>query len=93
MFVNKMPEFWANMHSMGLFYTKESEGSVYWNETSHVTEGDRVPPGGCFVYKWYFYAFTHIFPILMTGILSGSFPNPMLPTQVMQANYTHTTIT
>lgn len=41
------------MHSMGLYYTKESEGSLYYNSTNVVTEGDRVPPGGCFVYKWY----------------------------------------
>lgn len=39
---------------MGLFYSKESEGSIYYNGTSSVEIGDAVPPGGCFVYKWYF---------------------------------------
>lgn len=53
MFVNKMEHFFSSMHSMGLFYTKESEGSVYYNGTSSVAIGDAVPPGGCFVYKWY----------------------------------------
>lgn len=38
---------------MGLFYTKESEGSVYYNGTSSSAVGNAVPPGGCFVYKWY----------------------------------------
>jgi hypothetical protein len=52
MFVNKMDQFYSSMHSMGLFYTKESEGSVYYNGTSSVTIGDAVPPGGCFTYKW-----------------------------------------
>ncbi|KAL2217717.1 putative multicopper oxidase [Thermoascus aurantiacus ATCC 26904] len=49
MFVNKMEHFFSSMHSMGLFYTKESEGSVYYNGTSSVAIGDAVPPGGCFV--------------------------------------------
>jgi hypothetical protein len=53
MFVNKMEHFFSSMHSMGLFYTKESEGSVYYNGTESVTIGNAVPPGGCFVYKWY----------------------------------------
>jgi hypothetical protein len=53
MFVNKMDHFYASMHSMGLFYSKESEGSVYYNGTWSVAEGDAVPPGGCFVYKWF----------------------------------------
>ncbi|OKL60048.1 hypothetical protein UA08_04972 [Talaromyces atroroseus] len=52
LFVNKMDHFYASMHSMGLYYTKESEGSQYYNGTSFPTEGDAVPPGGCFVYKW-----------------------------------------
>jgi len=52
MFVNKMDHFYSSMHSMGLFYTKESEGSLYYNGTSSVTIGNAVPPGGCFTYKW-----------------------------------------
>ncbi|GIJ85942.1 hypothetical protein Asppvi_004813 [Aspergillus pseudoviridinutans] len=52
LFVNKMEEFFSSMHSMGLYYTKSSEGSVYYNGTSRVEVGDAVPPGGCFVYKW-----------------------------------------
>ncbi|RHZ58255.1 hypothetical protein CDV55_100250 [Aspergillus turcosus] len=52
LFVNKMDHFYASMHSMGLYYTKESEGSEYYNGTAYPTEGDGVPPGGCFVYKW-----------------------------------------
>jgi hypothetical protein len=40
------------MHSMGLFYTKESEGSLYYNGTTSDAEGNAVPPGGCVVYKW-----------------------------------------
>ncbi|KAF4626427.1 hypothetical protein G7Y89_g11732 [Cudoniella acicularis] len=52
MFVNKLDSFYATMHSMGLFYTKDSEGSLYPNGTSEFSEGDAVPPGGCVVYKW-----------------------------------------
>lgn len=52
MLVNKMDHFFSSMHSMGLYYTKESEGSVYYNGTESVTIGNAVPPGGCFVYKW-----------------------------------------
>ncbi|KAL1961659.1 hypothetical protein VTN77DRAFT_1334 [Rasamsonia byssochlamydoides] len=47
-----MDHFFSSMHSMGLFYTKEDEGSVYWNGTNSVATGDAVPPGGCWVYKW-----------------------------------------
>jgi hypothetical protein len=47
-----MDEFFSSMHNMGLYYTKVSEGSVYYNGTSAVDVGDAVPPGGCFVYKW-----------------------------------------
>jgi manganese oxidase len=53
MFVNKMDYFYASMHSMGLFYTKESEGSIYYNGTESDAEGNAVPPGGCAIYKWY----------------------------------------
>ncbi|RHZ57074.1 hypothetical protein CDV55_105750 [Aspergillus turcosus] len=52
LFVNEMDHFFSSMHSMGLYYTKESEGSVYYNGTNRVSAGDAVPPGGCFVYKW-----------------------------------------
>lgn len=53
MFVNKMDSFYASMHSMGLFYTKESEGSIYYNGTESDAEGNAVPPEGCAIYKWY----------------------------------------
>ncbi|KAL2004240.1 hypothetical protein VTN02DRAFT_4755 [Thermoascus thermophilus] len=52
MFVNKMENFFSSLHNMGLFYTKDSEGSVYYNGTSSVVLGSAVPPGECFVYKW-----------------------------------------
>lgn len=52
MFVNKLDHFYATMHSMGLFYTKDSEGSLYPNGTDQFSIGDAVPPGGCAVYKW-----------------------------------------
>jgi hypothetical protein len=37
---------------MGLSYTKQDEGAVYWNGSNSVAVGQAVPPGGCFVYKW-----------------------------------------
>lgn len=44
------------MHSMGLAYSKENEGSLYPNTTTGgspvPSPGDAVPPGGCVVYKW-----------------------------------------
>jgi len=53
MFVNKLDPFYATMHSMGLFYTKDSEGSLYPNGTNQpFAPGNAVPPGGCVVYKW-----------------------------------------
>ena len=52
MFVNKLDPFYASMHSMGLFYTKDSVGSLYPNGTNQIAPGDAVPPGGCVVYKW-----------------------------------------
>jgi hypothetical protein len=52
MFVNKLDPFYATMHSMGLFYTKDSEGSLYPNGTNEFAPGNAVPPGGCVVYKW-----------------------------------------
>ena len=48
-----MDEFYASMHSMGLFYSKESDGSLYYNGTWMPAVGDSVPPGGCFIYKWF----------------------------------------
>ena len=53
MFLNKLPDFYATIHSMGLFYPKEYDGAAYYNGTSNPTLGDAVPPGECFVYKWY----------------------------------------
>jgi len=47
-----MDTFYATMHSMGLFYTKESEGSIYYNGSEANAIGNAVPPGGCATYKW-----------------------------------------
>jgi len=57
MFVNKLSENYASMHSMGLEYTKGSEGSDYPNNTAPGQEPpfdprQAVQPGGCVVYKW-----------------------------------------
>jgi FtsP/CotA-like multicopper oxidase with cupredoxin domain len=57
LFVNQLSSNYASVHSMGLAYTKENEGSVYPNNTAPGQEspfapGDAVPPGGCVVYKW-----------------------------------------
>ncbi|KAI4717172.1 Cupredoxin [Aureobasidium sp. EXF-10727] len=56
MFVNNLSNHYASMHSMGLYYGKQYEGSLYPNTTDGgsppVQEQDAVPPGGCAVYKW-----------------------------------------
>ncbi|THW38826.1 Cupredoxin [Aureobasidium pullulans] len=56
MFVNNLKDHYSSMHSMGLYYGKQYEGSLYPNttsgETPNVQEQDAVPPGGCAVYKW-----------------------------------------
>jgi FtsP/CotA-like multicopper oxidase with cupredoxin domain len=61
LFMNKLKENYATIHSMGLAYTKSNEGSNYPNNTRpdaavHLPLGDRVPPavapGDCVVYKW-----------------------------------------
>ncbi|KAK9371541.1 Cupredoxin [Lipomyces chichibuensis] len=49
--VNKMPDFYVSLHSMGLFYLKSSEGSLYPNG-GPIAQGDVIAPGGCAVYKW-----------------------------------------
>lgn len=64
MFVNKLTQNYATMHSMGLVYTKYSEGAAYPNVTKP-GENDVLPvaeavppvesgvsPGSCVVYKW-----------------------------------------
>lgn len=56
-FVNKMPAHYAALHSMGLSYNKQNEGSLYPTVLvpgveEPVIPGDAVPPGGCYVYKW-----------------------------------------
>lgn len=52
LFVNRLRTHYASMHSMGLSYSKNSEGAVYEFANETVT-GDAVPPkGGCWVYKW-----------------------------------------
>jgi manganese oxidase len=57
LFVNKLPKVYATMHSMGLAYNKDNEGSLYPNNTAPgqdgiVAPGDAVAPGDCAVYKW-----------------------------------------
>lgn len=64
MFVNKLTKAYATMHSMGLAYSKSSEGSDYPNVTMPgqndvLPTADAVPPvdaglgpGECVVYKW-----------------------------------------
>lgn len=57
LFVNKLQHNYASMHSMGLAYSKEYEGSDYPNATNPnantiIAPGDAVAPGGCVVYKW-----------------------------------------
>jgi len=56
LFVNNLESHYASMHSMGLYYGKQYEGSLYPNTTTgespKVQEQDAVPPGGCAVYKW-----------------------------------------
>jgi hypothetical protein len=56
MFINNLERNYASMHSMGLYYGKQYEGSLYPNTTDgstpNVQEQDAVPPGGCAVYKW-----------------------------------------
>jgi len=64
MFVNKMSKNYATMHSMGLDYTKHSEGADYPNTTAPgasntLSQTNAVPPiqagiapAGCVVYKW-----------------------------------------
>ncbi|KAI9930690.1 hypothetical protein ASPWEDRAFT_39581 [Aspergillus wentii DTO 134E9] len=54
LFINRLPQHYATMHSMGLSYTKEYEGSLYptGSRNSTPAPGDAVAPGGCAVYKW-----------------------------------------
>lgn len=64
LFVNKLSKNYATMHSMGLAYSKTSEGGDYAAATMAgqnltLPEGDAVAPverglapGGCVVYKW-----------------------------------------
>lgn len=55
MLINRLPSNFAAMHAMGLYYTKESEGSLYFNGTdahNMTSTGDAIPSGGCFTYKW-----------------------------------------
>lgn len=64
LFVNKLSKNYATMHSMGLAYTKYSEGADYPNNTAPgqnvvLAESAHVPPvqpgvapGSCVVYRW-----------------------------------------
>lgn len=55
-FRNILPENYASIHSMGLTYDKENEGSLYANTTDGSSPSygvqEAVPPQGCAVYKW-----------------------------------------
>ncbi|KAI7720420.1 Cupredoxin [Hortaea werneckii] len=58
MFVNRLSQNYASMHSMGLSYTKYDEGSAYPNNTApgqevNLPDAEAVPPGGCVIYKWF----------------------------------------
>ncbi|KIW87323.1 uncharacterized protein Z519_11959 [Cladophialophora bantiana CBS 173.52] len=57
LFLNRLSNNYATMHSMGLSYNKENDGSLYADsprpgQESLFTPGDAVAPGECFVYKW-----------------------------------------
>jgi hypothetical protein len=61
MFVNKLSKAYATLHSMGLQYSKMSEGGDYPTNSTNNTlnTANAVPPvesgvtpGGCAVYKW-----------------------------------------
>jgi FtsP/CotA-like multicopper oxidase with cupredoxin domain len=64
MFINKMTNNYATMHSMGLDYTKYSEGADYPNSTTPGTSNQLpqtdavspiqagIAPSGCVAYKW-----------------------------------------
>ena len=64
LFLNNLTKNYATMHSMGLAYSKYSEGGDYPNNTRPgqnvvLPEAEAVPPvqlgvapGGCVVYKW-----------------------------------------
>lgn len=51
LFLNNLATHYASMHSMGLAYSKENEGSIY-ELTNETFTGDAVPPGACVLYKW-----------------------------------------
>jgi FtsP/CotA-like multicopper oxidase with cupredoxin domain len=51
--VNNLQDFYVSFHSMGMFYPKQYEGSLYYNGTgTQPAIGDAIAPGECFVYKW-----------------------------------------
>ncbi|KAE8453962.1 hypothetical protein EG329_007738 [Mollisiaceae sp. DMI_Dod_QoI] len=56
LFINNLTSNYVSMHSMGLAYSKEFEGSIYPNTTTGgaptPAPGDAVAPGDCVVYKW-----------------------------------------
>ena len=57
LFLNRLPNNYATMHSMGLSYNKQNDGSLYAaspapGQESTFEPGDAVAPGDCFVYKW-----------------------------------------
>lgn len=56
-FLNKLKNNYASVHSMGLGYDKSNDGADYPdtlapNTPASTDAGSAVPPGGCFTYKW-----------------------------------------
>lgn len=57
LFLNRLSKNYASIHSMGLSYNKDNEGSLYPNVTAEdphprVAAAAAVAPGDCVVYKW-----------------------------------------
>ena len=56
LFCNKLTSNYASMHSMGLAYSKDYEGSLYpdtvTGQSTTPPVGDALAPGQCYVYKW-----------------------------------------
>ncbi|KIX02680.1 uncharacterized protein Z518_08622 [Rhinocladiella mackenziei CBS 650.93] len=57
LFLNRLPANYASLHSMGLAYSNDNEGSMYpknsvASQNSIVVPDNAVAPGECVVYKW-----------------------------------------
>ncbi|CZR60586.1 uncharacterized protein PAC_10482 [Phialocephala subalpina] len=72
LFLDNLTNNYASMHSMGLSYSKENEGSLNPNTTKGGSPtplpGDAVPRGGCVM--WSYHSFVNMASDLNTG-LSG----------------------